>query len=90
MHRLEKKILKAAHYMATNWEFRIIYHTSPFIYGIEETKEAIENQIEDHYDLIGVQKLSLEKKSFGFIDFVDNYVFRKDGHTHLGYPKPLF
>lgn len=65
--RVEKRILKAAHYMATNWEFRIIYHTSPFIYGIEETKAAIENQIEDHYDLIGVQKLSLEKKSFGFI-----------------------
>jgi len=58
--RLEKRILKAAHYMATNWEFRIIYHTSPFIYGIEETKDAIENQIEDHYDLIGVQILSLE------------------------------
>ena len=50
--------------MATNWEFRIIYHTSPFIYGIEETKEAIENQIEDHFDLIGVQKLSLGEKIF--------------------------
>ena len=68
--RIEKRILKAAHYMATNWEFRIIYHAAPFIYGIEDTKEAIENQIEDHYDLIGVQKLSLEKKSFGFHRFM--------------------
>ncbi len=74
---LEKKILKAAHYMATNWEFRIIYHTSPFIYGIEETKEAIENQIEDHFDLIGVQKLSLEKKSFGFIDLCGQLRFQE-------------
>ena len=48
--------------MATKWEFSIIYHTAPFIYGIEETKETIENQIEDHYDLIGVQKISLREK----------------------------
>lgn len=75
--KVEKKILKAAHYMATNWEFRIIYHTSPFIYGIEETKDAIENQIEDHYDLIGVQKLSLEKKSFGFIDLCGQLRFQE-------------
>ena len=75
--RIEKRILKAAHYMATNWEFKIIYHTSPFIYGIEETKEAIENQIKDHYDLIGVQKLSLNKKSFGFIDLCGQLRFQE-------------
>ena len=75
--KIEKRILKAAHYMATDWEFRIIYHTSPFIYGIEETKEEIENQIEDHYDLIGVQKLSLHKKSFGFIDLCGQLRFQE-------------
>jgi putative hydrolase of HD superfamily len=75
--KFERKILKAAHYMATNWEFRIIYHSSPFIYGIEDTKEEIENQIEDHYDLIGVQKLSLEKKSFGFIDLCGQLRFQE-------------
>ena len=73
----EKRILKAAHYMATKWEFRIIYHAAPFIYGIEETKETIENQIEDHYDLIGVRKLSLEKKSFGFIDMCGQLRFQE-------------
>ncbi|HMK43239.1 MAG TPA: hypothetical protein VK445_03800, partial [Dissulfurispiraceae bacterium] len=30
--RLEKRILRAAHYLATNWEFKIIYNASPFIY----------------------------------------------------------
>jgi putative hydrolase of HD superfamily len=75
--KVEKRILKAAHYMATNWEFKIIYHTSPFIYGIEETKESIENQIEDHYDLIGVQKISLEKKSFWFIDLCGQLRFQE-------------
>ena len=74
---LEKRILRAAHYLATNWEFKIIYNTAPFIYGIEKTKERIENQIEDHYDLIGVQKIMLEKKSFGFIDLCGQLRFQK-------------
>ncbi len=75
--RLEKRILKAAHYLATNWEFRIIYNICPFIYGIEKTKEEIENQIEDHYDLIGVQKISLNKKSFGFMDLCGQLRFQQ-------------
>jgi putative hydrolase of HD superfamily len=74
---LERRILRAAHYMATNWEFKIIYHAAPFIYGIERTKENIENQIEDHYDLIGVQKILLGKKSFGFIDLCGQLRFQK-------------
>ncbi len=73
----EKRILKAAHYMATDWEFKIIYHTSPFIYGIEETKEVIAKQIEDHYDLIGVQKLLLEKRLYGFIDLCGQLRFQE-------------
>ncbi len=75
--RLEKRILKAAHYLATNWEFRIIYNMSPFIYGIEKTKSEIEDQIEDFYDLIGVQKIALGKKSFGFIDLCGQLRFQQ-------------
>ncbi|MBF0329060.1 MAG: HD domain-containing protein [Nitrospirae bacterium] len=75
--KLEKRILRAAHYLATNWEFKIIYNINPFIYGIEKTKEEIENQIEDHYDLIGVQKISLGKKSYGFIDLCGQLRFQQ-------------
>jgi putative hydrolase of HD superfamily len=73
----EKRILRAAHYLATNWEFRIIYNMNPFIYGIERTKAEIENQLEDHYDLIGVQKLALGKKSFGFVDLCGQLRFQQ-------------
>jgi len=73
----EKRILRAAHYLATHWEFKIIYTMNPFIYGIERTKEELENQIEDHYDLIGVQKIMLGKKSFGFIDFCGQLRFQQ-------------
>ena len=74
---LERRILRAAHYLATQWEFKIIYNLTPFIYGIEDTKAELENQIEDHYDLLGVQKLMLGKKSFGFIDFCGQLRFQQ-------------
>lgn len=74
---INRRILRAAHYLATNWEFKIIYHAAPFIYGIEETRQNIEDQIEDHYDLIGVQRILLNKKSFGFIDLCGQLRFQK-------------
>jgi putative hydrolase of HD superfamily len=74
---LERRILRAAHYLATNWEFKIIYNSAPFVYGIEKTKENIENQIEDHYDLTGVQKILLGKKSHGFVDLCGQLRFQK-------------
>ena len=74
---LERRIIRAAHYLATNWEFKIIYNSAPYVYGIENTKEEIENQIEDHYDLIGVQKILLGKKSYGFVDLCGQLRFQK-------------
>ena len=73
----EDRIIRAAHYLATNWEFKIIYNAGPFIYKIEETKENIENQIEDHYDLLGVQKFLLGKKLYGFVDLCGQLRFQK-------------
>ena len=75
-HR-EKRILKAAHYLATQWEFNIIYKVCPFVYGIEQTKQEIENQLEDYYDLVGVQKISLGRKVFGFVDLCGQLRFQR-------------
>lgn len=74
---LEKRILKAAHYLATNWEFKIIYRLNEGLYGLEETKAAITNQIEEHYDLAGVQKLALSKKTSNFLDLVGQLRFQQ-------------
>ncbi len=74
---LEKKLLKAAHYLATEWEFNIIYDFNKRIYGIERTREAIANEIEDHYNLAGVQKLALKGKTSKFIDLVGQLRFQK-------------
>jgi len=73
----ERRILKAAHYLATNWEFQIIYKVCPFVYNIDKTREEIENQIEDHYDLKGVQKIWLGKKSYGFVDLCGQLRFQR-------------
>lgn len=75
--RLEKRIIGAAHYLATSWEFNLIYNSAPFLYGIEKTKEEIENKIEDYYDLAGVQKITLKKKTFGFIDICGQLRFQR-------------
>ncbi|MGQ4875758.1 MAG: HD domain-containing protein [Promethearchaeia archaeon] len=77
LNKKEKKIIQAAHYLATNWEFKLIYNLNHFIYGIDKTKEEIENQIEDHYNLIGIQRILLKKKSFGFIDLCGQLRFQK-------------
>lgn len=37
----EKKILKAAHYCATNWEFNVIYPMNSTTYGIERVKREM-------------------------------------------------
>ncbi|HEY8463121.1 MAG TPA: HD domain-containing protein [Bacillota bacterium] len=74
---LERRILKAAHYLATKWEFRIIYNLTPFLYGIEKTRAEIEDQIEDYYDLPGVQQLLLHKKLDGFIDLCGQLRFQQ-------------
>ena len=73
---LEKKILRAAHYLATNWEFRIIYNLNKDMYGLESTKAAIENELEEHIDLIGVQRL-VSGKINAFIDFVGQLRFQQ-------------
>jgi len=74
---LEKRILKAAHYMATNWEFEIIYNLNRSIYGLEDTKEEISNEIEEYYDLAGVQKLMLGKKTRRFLSLVGQLRFQQ-------------
>jgi putative hydrolase of HD superfamily len=47
------------------------------VIGIEDTKAEILSQIEDYYDLIGVQKLSLSGKTQKFIDLVGQLRFQK-------------
>lgn len=74
---LEKRILRAAHYLATDWEFRIVYRLNQGLFGLEETKEKIANELEEHYHLAGVQKIGLGKKTYQFVDLAGQLRFQK-------------
>ncbi len=75
--KAERRILNAAHYLATKWEFELVYHAFPKMYGIDETKKEIEDKIEDYFELIGVQKILLGGKSHHFIDLCSQLKFQK-------------
>lgn len=51
----EKKILKAAHYCASYWEFKVIYPLNSTTYGIEQVKKEMEKGLSscDTFDGFG-------------------------------------
>lgn len=77
MYEKERFILKAASYLATRWEFSIVYQTSQFLSGIDDVKEAVEEEIEDYYELISVRKIALNKKIAKIIDLSGRLRFQK-------------
>lgn len=73
----EKRILKASHYLATRWEFEIIRHLNQGIFDLDQTDQVITNEIEEFYDLAGVQKLYLARKTGKFMDRVGQLRFQQ-------------
>ncbi|KPA18076.1 competence protein ComGF [Candidatus Magnetomorum sp. HK-1] len=76
-YSIEKKILQASHYLASQWEFKLLYPYNQFKNTIEKTKEEIDDEIEDHMDLLGVQKIILGKKTSRLIGFCGELRFQK-------------
>jgi len=77
MYKKERFILKAASYLSTKWEFSIVYQTSQFLNDIEEVKKAVEAEIEDYYELIGVRKIALNQKLSKIVDLSGRLRFQK-------------
>ena len=77
MYEKERFILKAASYLATRWEFNIVYQTSSFLNDIDNVKKEVEEEIEDYYELIGVRKIALNKKLAKVIDLSGRLRFQK-------------
>jgi putative hydrolase of HD superfamily len=73
----EKRILKASHFLATNWEFEIVYRLSSNFYRLEDTKKMIDSQIEEHYDIVGVQKLLLNRNLKDFLNLIGQLRFQQ-------------
>jgi putative hydrolase of HD superfamily len=77
MYKKERFIHKAASYISTKWEFSIIYQTSQFLNDIDEVKKAVEDEIEDYHELLGVRKFALGKKLSRFVDLSGRLRFQK-------------
>jgi len=75
--RHEKRILSASHYLATDWEFNIVYHMSSGLYGIEDTKRNIEKQLEEHQNIDGVRKLVFNRGAVDFLNLVGQLRFQQ-------------
>lgn len=73
----ESLILKAASYLATRWEFSIVYQTSRFLNDINELKSKVDEELEDYYELIGVRKIAMNQKLAKLIDLAGRLRFQK-------------
>lgn len=76
-HAKERLILKAASYLATRWEFSIVYQTSQFLNDIEELKGKVDEEMEDYYELIGVRKIAMNQKLARLVDLSGRLRFQK-------------
>ena len=77
VYKKERFILKASSYLSTRWEVSIIYQTSQFLSDIDNVKSAVEEEIEDYYELLGVRKIALKQKLSRFVDLSGRLRFQK-------------
>lgn len=74
---IETKILHAAHFYASKWEFDIIYNFNSKLYDIENIKVVIDSQIEGFYDLIGMRNLYLYQDTRELVGMFAELRFQK-------------
>ncbi len=73
---VNKKIINAAHFYATRWEFDIIERANPTGYEIPEIKSFLQARQERYYDLAGIQQLALYQKYRNFLDLCGQLRFQ--------------
>ena len=65
---VNRRIISAAHFYATKWEFDIIEHANPKGYAIEEIKEDIRRKQDKYQDLKSMQEVL---ESSNLVDFIN-------------------
>ena len=73
----EDRILEAAHYLATAWEFKLVYKANPTMFKIDQTKKKIDRQIWEYGDIVGVKNLMFAKDTTDFIDLCGQLRFQR-------------
>ena len=73
---LEDSIVAAAHYLATNWEFNLIYDMNRHSYAIDQTRATITLELGQFTELVGVRDM-MQSPSMTFIDLVGQLRFQQ-------------
>ncbi len=71
----EDEVLRAAHYMATHWEFSLIYDMNKRSVGIEQTRADIEAEIDYHSQMISYMRRIM--KGTDFVDLIGQLRFQQ-------------
>lgn len=80
---INRRILSAAHFYSTKWEFDIIERANPEGYEIDQIKKNLQSQQEKYYDLKGIQELALYSRLRNFIDLCGQLRFQtRWSHIH--------
>jgi putative hydrolases of HD superfamily len=80
---INRRILSAAHFYSTKWEFDIIERANPEGYEISQIKRNLQTQQEKYYDLKGIQQLALYSNLRNFIDLCGQLRFQtRWSHIH--------
>ena len=80
---INRKILSAAHFYATKWEFDIIERANPNGYEIYEIKSDLQRKQEKYYGLEGIKQLALYSKLRNFTDLCGQLRFQiRWSHLH--------
>ena len=78
-----QRVLHAAHFFATRWEFDIIRRANPQGHEMERISARLESQQEQYYDLIGLRQLELYPKLRSFVDLCGLLRFQlRWSHVH--------
>lgn len=80
---VNRRILSAAHFYATKWEFDIIERANPQGYEIDRIRRNLEAKQELYYDLKGIQQLALYSRLRNFADLCGQLRFQlRWSHVH--------
>lgn len=72
---IEDELLRAAHYLATHWEFSLIYDLNKRMVGIDQTRDDIEAEIGFHDNVISHMRMVMGNDDF--IDLIGQLRFQQ-------------
>jgi len=80
---VEQRILDAAHFYATRWEFQIVARANPGGYEIDDIRADLDGKLETFGDLKGMALLTQERRFRNFIDLCGQLRFQaRWAHLH--------